>query len=116
MMGSTGIVAACVRTKVRFCMRSCENVRLCRQSYGVVPSRRSADAGSARVDRRLGDLLAGCCPAWSRQAKKAGIASTSAGRQHEQRHLGADVFERLRLKVRRTHPRLDGAEWMLDCV
>ena len=34
--------------------------------------------------------------------------------QDMQRHLGADVLERFHLEVRRSHPRLYRAEWMLD--
>src|SRR5277367_1429662 len=34
--------------------------------------------------------------------------------ENVQRHFGADVFECFHLEVRRSHPRLDRPEWMLD--
>jgi hypothetical protein len=34
--------------------------------------------------------------------------------QDVQRHFGTDVLECFHLEVRRPHPRLDCAEWMLD--
>ena len=36
--------------------------------------------------------------------------------QDVERHFGADVFECSHLEVRRAHPRLYRAEWMLDSL
>ena len=36
--------------------------------------------------------------------------------QDVERHFGADVFECSHLEVRRSHPRLYRAEWMLDSL